>query len=105
MEKSGIQILYLLNNIFQNPHQDQDMAGHTNLGFEPTEIETVISKATDLKTLSKNLDSHPDLEGGGDENETTSSRIKKSSKKKKFQSTSSSTGRIKNDLTVDVHSG
>ena len=38
------------------------MAGHTNLGFEPTEIETVISKATDLKTLSKNLDSRPDLE-------------------------------------------
>jgi tyrosine-protein phosphatase YwqE len=78
------------------------MAGHTNLGFESTEIETAISKATDLKTLSKNLDSNLELVEG-DEIET-SFRVKKSSKKKKFQSTSS--GRIKNDLTVDLlHSG
>ena len=78
------------------------MVGHTNLGFESTEIETVISKTSDLKTLSKNLDSNPDLGLEGDETET-SLRVKKTSKKKKFQSTSS--GRIKNDLSVNVQPG
>ena len=94
--------LTFFQNLATN-EEDQPAAGHTNLAFEPTEIETAISKAKDLKTLTKNLDVDDANDDVNDDDDVRKSRSKKTSKKKRFQSTSET--RINNDLKVDVHLG
>lgn len=84
--------------------EKDDLEGHTNLAFEATEIETAISKAKDLKTLSKNLDVGDEIDDANDVNDSNDAkkpRVKKTSKKKRFQTETET--RIKNDLKVDVH--
>ena len=68
--------------------EKDDLEGHTNLAFEATEIETAISKAKDLKTLSKNLDVGDEIDDANDVNDSNDAkkpRVKKTSKKKRFQ--------------------
>ena len=67
--------------------EDQPAAGHTNLAFEPTEIETAISKAKDLKTLTKNLDVDDANDDVNDDDDVRKSRSKKTSKKKESMMT------------------